>query len=134
MKKDAGLHLIFDGYVKDSTVFNEASLKDIFVKLAEALEMQIILGPTFLEVELDPSKLTSDVFQDEGGITGMCVISTSHMSIHCWPLRKCFSMDVFSCKNFNSAKAISMVEKLLGVETVNVIVEQRHFQIGRAHV
>lgn len=123
----AGLHVILDGYVSDSVVFNSDSLKNIFEKLAESLEMKIIMGPDFLEVELDPTKLQSDVFQDEGGITGMCVISTSHMSIHCWPIRKCFSIDVFSCKDFDSAKAVKIIKDLLGVETYNLNVVERFF-------
>lgn len=127
MKNDAGLHLIFDGYVKDASVFNSEKLTAVFKQLADALEMQIIMGPEFLEVELDPSKLQSDVFQDEGGITGMCVISTSHMSIHCWPLRKCFSMDVFSCKNFKSDVAKALIKEALSVEEVNVLVVDRYF-------
>lgn len=127
MKHDAGLHLIFDGYVKDASVFNKEKLADLFVSLAEALQMQIIMGPEFLEVELDPTKLSSDVFQDEGGITGMCVISTSHMSIHCWPLRKCFSMDVFSCKVFDADVAKQLVKNELGVENVNVLTVDRYF-------
>jgi S-adenosylmethionine decarboxylase len=127
MKNDAGLHLIFDGYVKDASVFNSEKLTEIFKRLADALEMQIILGPEFLEVELDPTKLQSDVFQDEGGITGMCVISTSHMSIHCWPLRKCFSMDVFSCKTFDADKAKSLVESLLDVEKMSTVSVNRFF-------
>lgn len=127
MKHDAGLHIILDGYVKDSNVFNSDALTDAFKKLAEALEMQIIMGPDFLEVELDPSKLQSDVFQDEGGITGMCVISTSHMSIHCWPIRKCFSMDVFSCKDFDGNKAKEIIWNLLGVEKGNVVAVSRYF-------
>lgn len=127
MKNSAGLHLIFDGYVKDSSVFNSEELTKLFKRLAAALEMQIIMGPEFLEVELDPSKLTSDVFQDEGGITGMCVISTSHMSIHCWPLRKCFSMDVFSCKNFNSEIAQKEIAAALGVDRVNTVQVNRQF-------
>jgi S-adenosylmethionine decarboxylase len=129
MKNDAGLHLIIDGYVKDSSVFNSEKLTEIFKRLASALEMQIIMGPEFLEVELDPSKLTSDVFQDEGGITGMCVISTSHMSIHCWPLRKCFSMDVFSCKTFNAAKARTLIEELLSTERLSIVHVDRFFPV-----
>lgn len=127
MKHDAGLHIILDGYVKDSSVFNGPSLEHAFRKLAEALEMQIIMGPDFLEVELDPTKLQSDVFQDEGGITGMCVISTSHMSIHCWPIRKCFSMDVFSCKDFDGEKAKKIIWELLGVERGNIVAVNRYF-------
>ena len=127
MKHGAGLHIILDGYVKDSSVFNAPTLKNAFQRLAEELEMKIIMGPDFLEVELDPTKLQSDVFQDEGGITGMCVISTSHMSIHCWPIRKCFSMDVFSCKDFDGDKAKEIIWQLLGVETGNVVAVNRYF-------
>jgi S-adenosylmethionine decarboxylase len=127
MKHGAGLHVILDGYVKDPSVFNGPALKNAFEKLAEALEMKIIMGPDFLEVELDPTKLQSETFQDEGGITGMCVISTSHMSIHCWPIRKCFSMDVFSCKDFDADKAKNIIWDLLGVEEGNVIAVNRYF-------
>ena len=127
MKHGAGLHIILDGYVKDPSVFNGPALKNAFEKLAEELEMKIIMGPDFLEVELDPSKLQSDVFQDEGGITGMCVISTSHMSIHCWPIRKCFSMDVFSCKDFDANKAKEIIWSLLGVEEGNLVAVNRYF-------
>jgi len=127
MKHGAGLHIILDGYVKDPSVFNGPSLKNAFEKLAEELEMKIIMGPDFLEVDLDPSKLQSDVFQDEGGITGMCVISTSHMSIHCWPIRKCFSMDVFSCKDFDGNKAKEIIWDLLGVEEGNIVAVNRYF-------
>lgn len=127
MKYDAGLHLIFDGYVEDSNVFVKERLAELFTSLARALQMQIIMGPEFLEVELDSSKLNSDVFQDEGGITGMCVISTSHMSIHCWPLRKCFSMDVFSCKPFDSQLARDLVKGVLKTSSVNVLTVDRYF-------
>lgn len=127
MKHGAGLHIILDGYVRDPSVFNALALKNAFEKLAEELEMQIIMGPDFLEVELDPTKLQSETFQDEGGITGMCVISTSHMSIHCWPIRKCFSMDVFSCKDFDADKAKNIIWDLLGVDEGNVITVNRYF-------
>lgn len=129
MKHGAGLHIILDGYVKDPGVFNGQALKNAFEKLAEELEMKIIMGPDFLEVELDPAKLQSDVFQDEGGITGVCVISTSHMSIHCWPIRKCFSMDVFSCKAFDADKAKEIIWRLLGVEEGNLVAVNRYFPI-----
>lgn len=89
--------------------------------------MKIIMGPDFLEVPLDETKLQSDKFQDEGGITGMCVISTSHMSIHCWPIRKCFSMDVFSCKDFDANKAKEIIWNLLGVEEGNLVAINRYF-------
>jgi len=117
----AGRHLIIDGYVKDASVFDQAKLMCLFYDLAQSLDMRIIQGPTFLEVELDPTKLDSAVFQDEGGITGSAIISTSHMAIHCWPLRKFFSMDVFSCKEFDTSRAMNVISETLGLASVNVM-------------
>ena len=117
----AGRHLIIDGYVKDAKVFEEGKLMCLFYDLAKSLDMTIIHGPVFKEVELDPSKLTSDVFKDEGGITGFAVISTSHMAIHCWPLRKFFSLCVFSCKEFDTSKAMSVMSETLGFASINVM-------------
>lgn len=117
----AGRHLIIDGYVKDPAVFTAERLTTLFQDLARSLEMTIIQGPTFLEVELDPSKLESAVFQDEGGITGSCIISTSHMALHAWPLRRFFSMDVFSCKEFDTGRAMNVIAESLGLASVNVL-------------
>jgi len=117
----SGRHLILDGYVKDSSVFTSERLTSLFQNLADALDMKIIQGPTFLEVPLDESKLKSDVFQDEGGITGSCIISTSHMALHAWPLRGYFSADVFSCKDFDVSRAMAVLHDHLGLGNVNVI-------------
>lgn len=116
----AGTHLIIDGYVRDASVFDAASLEALFRTLVDALDMRILAGPTFVEVPLDERKLQSAVFQDEGGITGSCIISTSHIAIHCWPLRRFFSMDVFSCKDFDTAKAMRVIHETLALENVNV--------------
>jgi S-adenosylmethionine decarboxylase len=121
MVNSAGRHLILDGYVKDSSVFTAEKLTLLFQNLADALEMKILQGPTFLEVELDESKLTSNVFQDEGGITGSCIISTSHMALHAWPIRKFLSLDVFSCKDFDVKRAMSIINEHMGLSSINVM-------------
>ena len=41
---------------------------------------------------------TADVYKfpyPGGGITGFCLIAESHVSIHTWPEKKYFSLDVF---------------------------------------
>jgi S-adenosylmethionine/arginine decarboxylase-like enzyme len=37
-------------------------------------------------------------------VTGVCVLSTSHCSIHTWPLRPFFVLDVYSCRDFDASK------------------------------
>lgn len=104
-----GLHLVMDGLTGDPSLFNVDTLDKLMTDLAKSLEMDIIHGPLFKEVEIDESKLTGDKFTDEGGISGFCMISTSHISIHVWPLRKFFHMDIFSCKSFNDKSAVQIV-------------------------
>lgn len=115
-----GLHLIVDGNTKDPSLFAQENLKQMFEELVAALDMQLIHGPIFQEVELDASKLTGDKFQDEGGVSGYAMISTSHMSIHCWPLRQTFMADLFSCKMFDHDKAMAIIDRFLKPNGLNV--------------
>ena len=125
----AGTHLIMDGFVSDTASFEADRLESLFYGLTDALRMTMLRKPEFIEVPLDAVKLKqtedSGVFEDEGGITGFCVISTSHISIHCWPLRGFFSLDVFSCKDFDAEAAERFIEKALGTTRINKHVIQR---------
>ncbi len=116
-----GLHVIADGSVPERRIeeaFSRVGLTTLMLDLVKVLDMQLIYGPKFKKVRVDPSKLTGDVFQDEGGISGFCMIGTSHISVHVWPLRRHFSMDVFSCKSFNDVKARKVIEKFFEPENV----------------
>lgn len=116
-----GLHLIADGSVPEPRVkeaFSRKGLITLMLDLVKVLDMQLIWGPKFKSVKIEPERLTGDVFQDEGGISGVCMIGTSHISIHVWPLRKHFSMDVFSCKTFDEEKAKATIERHFGPNTV----------------
>lgn len=125
----AGTHLIMDGFVKDSSSFEGGRLKSLFYGLTDALQMTMLREPEFVTVPLDKTKLRetedSGVFRDEGGLTGFCVISTSHMSIHCWPLRGFFSLDLFSCKEFDADRAAGMIERALDTARTRKTVVQR---------
>ena len=125
----AGLHLTMDGYVKDSTVFTKETIEGMFAKVIAALDMKA-LGPAHVyEVPVDPEVLRrvqeTGTFEDEGGITAIVVISTSHMSIHCWPLQGFFSLDAFSCKTFDPNLAKMIIQETLGVVSANVHILER---------
>jgi S-adenosylmethionine decarboxylase len=82
----------------------------MLVDLIDVLGMRILGEPHMYEVETEIAKLGVEPFEDEGGVTGICVLSTSHCSIHTWPLRPFFVMDVYSCRDFDT----TAVETLLG--------------------
>jgi len=132
----AGVHVVVDGYVSDSSTFGEKSLRGLFDKMVTALEMKMLAEPHVYEVPVDPEVLRrvreTGNFEDEGGITAVAVISTSHMSIHCWPLQRFFSMDVFSCKDFDHRRAVSILRSHLGVSVDNVTVLSRNRPEERA--
>ena len=115
----AGRHVTVDATVKDPKVFSHDHLDKFFRGMCEVLNMEIIFGPVFKDVELDPVKLANvqagGKFQDEGGTTGVVVISTSHIAIHTWEMRKFFQLDVFSCKDFDGQKALEYIREHLGV-------------------
>jgi S-adenosylmethionine/arginine decarboxylase-like enzyme len=131
MKDSAGLHLVMDAYVADSSVFTRERLEDLFAKIVEALEMKPLDKAQVYEVPVDPEVLErvkrTGTFEDEGGISSIQVISTSHLSLHAWPLQNKFSLDAFSCKDFNAGLAINIIREMMGVTTDHVHVIQRTF-------
>jgi len=126
---DAGTHLIVDAFVRDNSVFTEKNFARLFEILADALHMQIILGPEFVSVPTNPDTFKrvqeTNTFEDSGGTTAFCVVSTSHMSIHCWPLENFFSLDVFSCKKYDADKALKIIRDVLGVDRDNTHIIDR---------
>jgi S-adenosylmethionine/arginine decarboxylase-like enzyme len=108
-----GLHLIVDGSTADVTLYAEHNLTEMFHDLVSTMDMSIIVPPFFKDVELDPKLLTGDRFRDEGGISGLCMVNTSHLAIHCWPLRNAFMFDASSCKRFDPDKAVKVLSSYL---------------------
>jgi S-adenosylmethionine decarboxylase len=52
---------------------------------------------------------------EDWGISGFVLIAESHISIHTFPDKGYLSLDIFSCKNFDAARAIAYVEKMFAV-------------------
>ena len=118
MRKIAGYHLLVDGYVVDGASLNPDSIISMFDRLVEVLGMQYCQRPTAVRVPLDPTKLDTD--EDEGGWSVIAQITTSHMSLHGWPMRGAFMMDVFSCCEFNPRVAEACITESLNTSDLNI--------------
>ena len=122
----AGWHLIVDATVADPIPISSADhLRDTLTELVDLLGMQILDGPRMTEVDLEPARIELD--EDEGGITGYCLITTSHISIHTWPLRGRFSFDAFSCRPFDRDAALRFIRERLSVDQESVTWIERHW-------
>ena len=118
MKRIFGLHLLIDGFVQTSQSLCPDAIYDLFDDLVKELKMQYLQKPIVMRVPFNESNLQTA--EDEGGYSGICQITTSHISIHTWPLRKAFMMDIFSCKDFDAKAAEIMVVERLGVESYTI--------------
>jgi S-adenosylmethionine/arginine decarboxylase-like enzyme len=117
----AGWHFTMDAVVAAEKAFllsDEKHIDRTFRDLVKVLDMQILVEPKLISVPTDLSKVDSD--QDDGGVTGTCIITTSHLSFHSWPLRNRFSLDAFSCKEFDHRKAEAFLKDRFFVETASI--------------
>jgi S-adenosylmethionine/arginine decarboxylase-like enzyme len=94
----------------------EGTLRD----LIDILGMRLLGEPHMYEVETEIAKLNVEPFEDEGGVTGVCVLSTSHCAIHTWPLRPFFVMDVYSCRDFDPSHVEAHLAKKLGAYDLQI--------------
>jgi len=104
-----GMHLILDGYGCDRQRLEDISLIYNFLSEYPAqIKMTKIMPPYVFRY--DPEN------PQDWGISGFVLIAESHISIHTFPEKNYFSLDIFSCKNFDSEQAISYVSNLFATE------------------
>ena len=125
MNKDTkGLHLMIDATCRTSeSIEDKGLLEFVLNRIVGIAGMKSLLPAHMIEVELDPDKTSGDT--DDGGITGVGVLSTSHISIHTWPLTKRFSFDLYSCRTFDSERVFKYLDGILGILDAKVTVVER---------
>lgn len=64
---------------------------------------------------------------EDWGITAMVMIAESHISIHSFPDKNFFAFDLFSCRDFDSEKVISILQETLGCQNMDAeLIERGH--------
>lgn len=113
-----GRHLLVDGFTEaPSLLDSEDWIKQWMLGLVDVLDMDLLVEPMVKRVDLMPHNVELDT--DDGGISGMCMITTSHISIHTWPLQNFVSIDIFSCKDFEAQAAIDYTTRHFKLDSIN---------------
>lgn len=121
-----GRHIKVLGRGSAAPMRSVEDIKSFLEALVHALGMRALGNPHMYEVEESIEKLGAEPFEDEGGVTGVAVLSTSHCSIHTWPLREhtpeqeMFVLDVYSCRDFDPAVVERMLEKHLRAHSLKL--------------
>ncbi|MBI1383351.1 MAG: adenosylmethionine decarboxylase [Rhizobiales bacterium] len=102
----AGTHLLIDLYEAEK-------LDDVDLMERALRECVTAAGATLLHINLHH-------FEPNGGVSGVAVLSESHISVHSWPEVGYAAFDVFMCGAARPHEAVGVL--------------QRHFQPGRVVV
>lgn len=117
-----GRHVKVVGYGSSMLLGSVDVVKTFLIDLVHALGMRPLGEPVMHDVELDLTKLGVEPFEDEGGVTGTVVLSTSHCAIHTWPAREkpFFVADLYSCRDFDNTIVEAMFRERLGMTEARV--------------
>jgi S-adenosylmethionine decarboxylase len=121
-----GPHLIVDGSKCDKVKLADRHLIErLLSEYPRAIGMTRIGGPYMFEYQSpDPAY---------SGISGLVLIAESHIAIHTFPVLDYFSMDIFSCKNFDHEKALAYIRDALDVREMDRTLLQRGLSFRGPH-
>jgi len=103
-----GQHLVMDGYGCPRILLMDLDRVYEFLETCPDLIHMTKLMPPYA------FKYHGKV-PDDWGLSGFVLIAESHISIHTFPERNYLSLDIFSCKQFDDAKAMACVSKIFGI-------------------
>lgn len=108
-----------------SRLSDKDKIKKILTDLIGITEMTLIES---IQIHQFPSlDLTKNA---PGGITAFGILAESHISIHTWPESNYFSLDLFSCRNFDARKVESAVRKMFKIKKIDTKVIERGVKIN----
>ena len=112
------MHLVVDGYGGDRDKLMDVDLVYRFLdEYPDALEMTKMIEP---QVYTYRGKIDED-----WGVSGFVLIAESHISVHTFPDRGYVNIDVFSCRDFDAAASLRVIEEIFGLSESKVLTLDR---------
>ena len=113
MTKMTWYHLLLDFYGCDLGALNrEEVLKKAFEELSRLMDLQIIAGPIIVRYVGKEGSPSGE------GLSGFMIVAESHVSIHTDIRTGYASIDVYSCKKFDSQLVEEYLVKAFKPQTV----------------
>ena len=120
-----GPHLMIDGYNADYNVLSSVEAITKFLdEFPEEIEMTKIMPPYVFKYDGGDKP-------EDWGISGFVIIAESHISIHTFPEKEYFSLDIFSCKDFDIDRAIEIVKDYFKTDKLEIRTANRGTEFPR---
>jgi S-adenosylmethionine decarboxylase len=110
-KSFAGMHIIVDLY--DAVYLDDIERVETVIR--ECIEQ---CGAHLLHIHLHH-------FTPNNGVTGVAVLSESHISVHTWPERNFAAFDIFMCGDSQPELAIEILTNRFNAEKVISTIKKR---------
>ena len=70
--------------------------------------------------------------KDPGGYSGFVIIQESHLSVHTFPGRRFVSIDVYSCRDFNTAQVCRYFQRAFNIRKceTNLIIRGKEYPLA----
>ncbi|MCU0573499.1 MAG: adenosylmethionine decarboxylase [Syntrophobacteraceae bacterium] len=99
-----GVHLMLDGYGCDRAALEDLQFIYNFLdEYPDQMNMTKIMPPYVFRY--------NGSVPEDWGVSGFVLIAESHISIHTFPDKQYLSLDMFSCKPFDTDDAVETVRK-----------------------
>lgn len=113
-----GVHLMVDGYGCDRAKLEDINLiYDFLDESPSQMEMTKIMPPYVFRY--------NGLVPEDWGISGFVLIAESHISVHTFPEKQYVSLDMFSCKPFNTQQALETVRNFFRMQKYEVKILDR---------
>ena len=108
-----GQHLMLDGYGCDREKLMDLNgIYDFLNRYPDEIQMTKIMPPYVFKY--------SGKVPEDWGISGFVLIAESHISIHTFPEKLYLSLDIFSCKPFDTDAAIERIKRIFDIKKVEI--------------
>lgn len=113
-----GVHLMVDGYGCDRVGLEDMKLiYDFLDEYPDKMDMTKIMPPYVFRY--------NGAVPEDWGISGFVLIAESHISIHTFPDKQYLSIDMFSCKPFDTEVAVETIKKYFKIQKYEMKVLDR---------
>ncbi|MGC8880736.1 MAG: adenosylmethionine decarboxylase [Minisyncoccia bacterium] len=110
-----GKHLLVEAITKNPKGLDNSNfIKGLFKNIVRAVKMKAVLPTTIYKFPQHKKSLNT-----ASGLTAFCIVAESHLSIHTWPENNYFAFDLFSCRNFDEKKVISIIKNSFSVKKIH---------------
>ena len=105
--------MIIDLELQDG-FFSTYSIETWLREVVKAVDMEILIDPIVEWCGIEGNE----------GVTGVVVITTSHLAIHIWENERYAKVDLYSCKDFDPDDVLDMCEKLSATKASYMVIDR----------